>query len=131
MRGIKTSEGARVGIIAALLEGGAVSETARRFGVEKATVTRIKQLIPEKVLNVVETEHQDTIYDLIADHLRASLHGATRIAELTENTKWIEQQSVKEIRDFYGELTEKSIRIYDIFKQLSLTIGQPGTPDAL
>lgn len=113
MRGQKHSDETRSAALAALLEGQAVSEVARRYKLPKATVSDIKRHIDTEEFEQVRTKKQEALAELIEGHLHASLKAATELAGQASNADWRNKQDADKLGVLYGILTDKAVRILE------------------
>jgi transposase-like protein len=113
-RGKAHSPETKAAVIAALLAGQGVNEVATRYKVDKAVVSRWRQALPAQELQQVATEKKERLVDLIENHLKASLHGAAKIAGQAHDDAWRSKQSAENLAVFYGVLSDKSIRLVEI-----------------
>lgn len=105
-------------VIAALLAGQGVSEVAKTYDIDKATVSRWKTSLPQQELQQIATEKKERLVDLIQSHLVASLKGATKCAEQANDDTWLREQSAENLAVFYGVLSDKSIRLVEVGARL-------------
>jgi transposase-like protein len=113
MRGKKHSDEIKATVIAALLTGQGVNEVAREYNLDRSIVSRWKKGIPEGELQQLATHKKENIGELVENHLRASLIACAKVAEQTNNERWLSRQSGDSLAVFYGVLSDKSIRLLE------------------
>ena len=119
MRGKAHSDETRAAAMAALLEGQGVSEVAKKYQLPQSTVSRLKRQIPKDELDKVGTKKRENISELISTHLEESLRATTRIAQQTNNGKWLSEQSASELATLFGVITDKTVRILEAIENAS------------
>lgn len=105
-RGKRTPPRAKAAVIAGLLTGDGVRETARNTGVSAPTVCRIAE----------ELKHDGTgkpwdYESLVADYTAVALHMLTRQLELFGDLEWLRQQPASEVATLHGVAVDKVVRI--------------------
>jgi len=113
MRGKAHSDQTRSEAIAALLQGQAVSEVARKYKLPHATVSGLKKQLSSEQFDEVRRKKQESLAELIEGHLQASLQAARNIANQTNNADWLNKQDADKLGVFYGITTDKAIRILE------------------
>jgi transposase-like protein len=113
MRGQRHSDKTRGEALAALLEGQAVSEVAKKYKLPKATVSDIKRSIDSEEFEQVRTKKQEALAELIEGHLHASLKAATELASQASDANWRFKQDADKLGVLYGILTDKAVRILE------------------
>lgn len=118
MRGKKTSVAVRAQVVAALLSGQGVNETAHRYNLPKQTVSRIKAAIDPADLGLAETQKKENLANLIEGHLIQNLRATTSLAKRIEtDDRWFNKQSAAEIATLYGVLSDKAIRLLEAIER--------------
>ena len=113
-------------IIGALLAGGAVSDLARKYNLNKSTVSRIKASLASNELQQVATEKRDRIDDLILKTVATNLAALQHIAEFASEREYIQQQPAEAIAVLYGQVANTSIRILEAASAAGIGEESPG-----
>jgi CO dehydrogenase/acetyl-CoA synthase epsilon subunit len=100
-------------VIAALLAGQGVNQVAEQYRVPKASVSRLKKLIPQKELEQVGTQKAENIANLIAANLQGSFEAIKNILKVTENADWLNKQPASELATFLGVTSDKVFRVLE------------------
>jgi len=130
-RGKKHDDATRAAVMAALLAGQGVNEVAAAYQLDSGLVSRWKAKIPATQLQQVAVEKKERLVDLIENHLIASLKGAAKLADQTDNDKWRDSQTASDLAIFYGVLSDKSIRLLEIASRVfASTDGAHANPHA-
>jgi regulator of protease activity HflC (stomatin/prohibitin superfamily) len=112
-QGKRIPDSTRAAVIAALLEGQAVTKVADDYKIDKATVSRLKKAIPVEALQQVATKKEIDIAGKIADHLDASFEALTNILAVTRNDAWLTQQNASDLATFSGVTADKVFRVLE------------------
>lgn len=103
----------KAAVIAALLEGQAVSKVAEVYKVPQSSVSRLKKLIPQAQLDEVGTKKGENIANLIAANLDASFQAIKNILNQTNNAEWLNKQPADELATFLGITSDKVFRVLE------------------
>ena len=113
----------RAAVVAAVLAGAGVVDTARRYGLQKQTVSRWvkEQRNPplERPSSIDAAELEARIYGLVTEHtvtLRAQLQAAAR-------PEWLAKQTAGELAALVVAENQSLIRLLGGFKPTSLSAG--------
>lgn len=100
--------------MAALLAGQSVSEIAKEYKVNAATVRawKSRQNNGDSVA-IVATQKRERIGELILDCLEAQLIATRSMADVFRDTKWIRRQAASEIAVLFGVISDKTHRILE------------------
>lgn len=112
-QGKRISDEKRAAVLAALLEGQAVTKVAEDYKIDKGTVSRLKKKIPAEKLQEVATKKGEAIADLIAETLEASFQARKNILKQTEDAAWLNKQSASELATLYGVTADKEFRVLE------------------
>jgi hypothetical protein len=115
----RTSEETKSAIIAALMTGQGVTVVAKKYKVDKATVSRIKSKISESDLQQLSTEKKEKIGDLIAKYLEESLHTLSVQQAHFRDKQWLKEQSAAELGPLHGIIADKVFRILEAVEDAS------------
>jgi hypothetical protein len=124
----ETSPEAKAEVIAALLAGQGVRETARKYNISRSTVSRLRNSLSQQELGQIETEKRERISDLVESHLTESLKAAASLAKKVTNDAWFSKQNAADIGVLYGILTDKAVRILEAAE---LAAGEGATDSSL
>jgi transposase-like protein len=112
-RGQAHSPELRAAVIAELLSGSGVNETARKHSIHASIVSRWKREIPAETLQQVEIAKESRIDGLLEDYLVANL-GALRVqAEYFADETFIRSQTAAQLLAIHGHLLTKAIRLFE------------------
>lgn len=109
----RIADDTRAAVMAALLEGQAVTKVADDYKLSKATVSRLRSEIPAEALEQIETKKQIDIAGKIADHLDASFEALTNILAVTRNDAWLSKQNASDLATFSGVTADKVFRVLE------------------
>ena len=101
----------RAAVLAALLEGQNVSQVAREFHIDRATVIQWRRAAGIDTSHSVSQEKSDQIGELVLRHVASSLRALEALAGVTTNREWLEKQSAENVAVFYGVVADKSHRV--------------------
>jgi transposase len=112
-RGKKHDDETRAAVIAALLAGQGVGEVAKAYKLPESTIYHIKSNLSDEEFVKLRNKKREKLADLIESHLTASLNAAIRIADKTQDGKWLNKQSADSLGTFFGITTDKAVRILE------------------
>lgn len=113
MKGRRIPDDTRAAVIAALLEGQAVTKVADDYKIDKATVSRLKKTIPAEQLQQVAIKKEIDIAGKIAAHLDASFQALTNILAVTNDSTWLNKQNASDLATFSGVTADKVFRVLE------------------
>ena len=122
MRGKPHDAEVKAAIIAALLSGEGVAETARQYKLPVRTIARIKAEMSEELAEV-GMEKRLQIDELLLDTMRANLSALTRIAEVSSKSEYIEKQPSESIAVLYREIASVTVRLLEAASAAG--VGEP------
>jgi transposase-like protein len=112
-RGKQTSEEVKAAVLAALLTGAGVNETARALHLSPNTVSRIKSDITPHRLTQVDTEKRERIDDLLLGLMATNIHALSKIAETISEPDYLKKQPAESIAVLYREIAATEIRLLE------------------
>lgn len=112
-QGKKIPDETRAAVMAALLEGQAVTKVAADYKIDKATVSRIKKTISSEELQRIATKKELDIAQKVADYLNASFEAMLNVLSVTKNNAWLSKQSASELATFNGVTADKVFRVLE------------------
>jgi DNA-binding transcriptional ArsR family regulator len=130
-QGKRIPDTTRAAILAALLDGQAVTQVAEAFKLPHGTVSRLKKAIPAERLVEVERKKGEDIADLIAATLKASFEARQNILKQTENVKWLNEQSAAELATLYGVAADKEFRVLEAIENAQTTEHPTDWPEVV
>src|SRR5262245_44917124 len=104
-------------IMAALLAGQGVCETAAAFDVSQATVSRIKARLSDHTLNEIECQKKQEIADLLAGYLRETIVTLAAQQRLFRNEPWLKKQSAHDLAVLHGVSADKGFRLLEAIER--------------
>jgi regulator of protease activity HflC (stomatin/prohibitin superfamily) len=120
-QGKRIPDSTRAAVVAALLEGQAVTKVADDYKIDKATVSRLKKAIPAALLQEVATKKEIDIAGKIADHLNASFEALTNILAVTKDNAWLTKQNASDLATFSGVTADKVFRVLEAIENAQAT----------
>jgi hypothetical protein len=120
-QGKRIPDSTRAAVVAALLEGQAVTKVADDYKIDKATVSRLKKAIPAELLQEVATKKEIDIAGKIADHLNASFEALTNILAVTKDAAWLNKQNASDLATFSGVTADKVFRVLEAIENAQST----------
>lgn len=114
--------------MAALLTGQGVTETATRFNVSHATVSRLKARLSGETLNEIEQKKRTDFGELLAEYLAETITTLSAQARFFRNETWLKQQSAADLAMLHGVTCDKAIRLLEAIERahLSASDGEVG-----
>ena len=112
-QGTPIPDNKKAAVIAALLAGQGVNQVAAEYKVPKASVSRLKKLIPQEQLEQVGTQKGENIANLIAQNLEASFEAIHNILQITGDAQWLGKQPADELATFLGVTSDKVFRVLE------------------
>jgi hypothetical protein len=103
-RGVPHSPELRAQVVAAVLAGTTIAQTARQFGVSKSLVSEWSQT-PE--VRTVRTEKKDDLQTLIARYLEVGFHAMIQQAEVMGDPEYCRTQDADKLAISHGVLGDK------------------------
>ena len=132
-RGVPHSPELRAEVVAAVLAGASIAETAARYKLDKSLVSRWVQ---QGLLQPVATDQrartrdpevlEELIFDLVAEHLttlRAQLQAVAR-------PEWLAKQTAGDVADLLGTESDRLLRLLAGFRPLAAPDPEPDALDA-
>jgi len=130
-RGKKTPDDVRAAIMAALLAGQGVSETAETFQIPQQTVSDLKKLIDPYLERIGRGSVQKLeIGEKVLNVLDTQLQALQAIAEGIKAASYIEKQPASEIAVLYGVIADKAFRILSALEPEPQPTGTTGESEA-
>jgi len=112
-RGRQISDEIRAQVIAELLTGAGVNETARKYQLGAKTVSRIKNEIAPEQLTQLDTEKRNRIDDLLLDSVATHLAALDRIANYVSQPEYIAHKEPQHIAALYREIKDTPLSILE------------------
>lgn len=100
-------------VLSALLIGQGVNEISAKYNIPKATVSRLKKVIPTAELERIGTQKADRLAELISNNLEASFEARGNILKQTQDAQWLSRQSASELATLYGVAADKEFRVLE------------------
>jgi transposase-like protein len=114
MRGRRHSDETRAAVMASLLAGQGITETARQYNIDASLIYRWRQQIPrDKVQQLQRQQHEHDFDKLLADYLAETLLTLRVQAEFFRNKEWLAKQDAHELAVLHGVATDKAIRLLE------------------
>ena len=122
-RGKPHSEEVKSQVLAALLAGQGVNETARALNLPPKTVSRIKSEITPEKLTQVDTEKRERIDDLLLGLMATNIQALSRIASTVSEPEYVKKQPAESIAVLYREIAATEIRLLEAASAAG--VGEP------
>lgn len=122
-RGKPHSEEVKAQVLAALLAGQGVNETARALNLPPKTVSRIKSEITPEKLTQVDTEKRERIDDLLLGLMATNIQALSRIASTVSEPEYVKKQPAESIAVLYREIAATEIRLLEAASAAG--VGEP------
>jgi transposase-like protein len=119
------SDETRAAIMAALLAGQGVVETAKEFKVPKQTVSDMKAKLDERL---GQSGLKKDIATQVLELLEIKLNALKAIAQSISRSEYIQKQPASEVAVLYGVLADKAFRILSALEPDEKTDAEK-TPD--
>ena len=121
----KLSDQTRAAIIASLLEGQAVTKVADDYKVDKATVSRLKKVLPAEALQQIATKKENEFAALISANLKGSFEAIQNILNQTKDADWLRKQSAAELATLLGVTSDKVFRVLEAIENAQADADKP------
>ena len=115
MRGKPHDPEIKAAVMAALLAGQGVSEIAKEFGLDEATVRNWKRKLPE--FNEVNGKNAVDFDQLLCDYLQENLITLAAQSRFFRDFDWLKKQSASDLAVLHGVAADKAIRILAAFER--------------
>ncbi len=112
-QGVRIPDNTRAAVVAALLEGQAVTKVADDYKIDKGTVSRLKKTIPADKLQEVAIKKGEHIAELISANLEKSFLAIGNILKQTENADWLTKQNASDLATLLGVTSDKVFRVLE------------------
>lgn len=113
MRGKAHSDEIRAQVMAALLAGQGVTETAKQYKIPHQTVSRIKNEILPEQLGEIGREKARRIESMLFGYLCANLEALQRQCKVASDETYLKRQPASELATLHGVMADKSIRLLE------------------
>ena len=130
-KGKRVPDEVRAQVLAALLEGQAVTKVADTYKIDKATVSRLKKTIPADKLQEVATKKGEHIAELISANLENSFHAIGNILNQTKNAEWLTRQNASDLATLLGVTSDKVFRVLEAIQNAHAEDEWPDTVSAV
>jgi len=112
MQGRPLDEDLKAQIIASLLSGSRVADTARKFNIPHSTVSRIKSALSSE-MDAVGQATRERIDDLIADSLAWNIKAQVSILRKFNDENYLDKTSASSLSEAYERFANHSIRLLE------------------
>lgn len=112
-QGKRIPDEVRAQVIGALLQGQGVTQIAKDYKIDKATVSRLKKEIPEDDLQQLATKKKVDIAERISEFLDEGFNAIRNSLRITEDNAWLSKQSASELATFIGVTSDKIFRVLE------------------
>lgn len=125
-QGVRISDERRAEVLAALLEGQAVTKVAETYKLPHGTVSRLKKAIPADKLNEIERKKGENIAELISANLENSFKAIENVLNQTNDVEWLRKQPAAELATFLGVTSDKVFRVLEAIENAQSTTDENG-----
>jgi hypothetical protein len=98
---------------AMLIAGEAPKDIEEVTGLSRASISRIKQALPDDVFLQVQETKFIRLQDKITDHLEHAVDAMSSILTQFDDPVWRETQDAQALATAYGIIADKSVRIIE------------------
>ena len=102
----KYSDEVKAAVMAALLAGQSVSQTAKEYGIPKGTVSGWRAHL--NGVAKVTTQKKERIGELLVEYLNENLITLKAQAVFSRSEKWLNKQTAAELAVLHGVMNDKS-----------------------
>ncbi len=120
-QGKRIPDSTRAAVMAALLEGQAVTKVADDYKIPQSSVSRLKKAIPQAQLDAIGCKKEIDIAGKVAAHLNASFEALTNILAVTKNESWLNKQNASDLATFSGVTADKVFRVLEAIENAQST----------
>lgn len=103
----------KAAVMAALLEGQAVSHVAEKYNIPAATVSGWKSKAKESLGADLPNEKREAIGELLLEYLRENLETLREQARHFRDPAWLKEQGAAESATLHGVMTDKAVRLLE------------------
>lgn len=103
----------KAAVMAALLEGQAVTKVAEQYNIPAPTVSGWKSKAKEMLGADLPNEKRDAIGDLLIEYLRENLQTLREQAVHFRDIEWLKEQGAAESATLHGVMTDKAVRLLE------------------
>lgn len=100
----------KAAVLAALLEGQAVSYVAEQYDIPRSTISTWKRRELGSISETVALQKKEELGDLILDLLRIELQTLKTMSSAFADKAWLQKQSASETAVLYGVIQDKVFR---------------------
>lgn len=118
-QGRRIDEELRAQVVASLLTGVGVNETARRFNLSNFVVSSIKQNLEREVESAGE-EKKERIDDLLLSLVTENIRALVRIARECSDPEYLKGQKAESVAELYEEMSRNTLTILEAASQSGL-----------
>lgn len=112
-RGVQITPEIRAQVIAELMTGAGVNETARKYTLGTKTVSRIKASLSEGELTQVDTEKRRRIDDVLMDCVTRHTEALNRFAEYVSSPDYLKTKDPQHLAPLYREIANTPLSILE------------------
>ncbi len=98
-------------VLAALLAGQSVTQTAKDYDLNKSVVSRWRKAMSCDTLQLIATEKERTLDELLLEHVQENLKALSSLAKTFGNPEWSKRQGAAELGVVFGIVSDKTVRI--------------------
>jgi len=111
--GVPHSGEVKAAVMAALLAGQSVPDTARQYRLPISTIRNWRMDIPPSQLIEVQLQKREEIGDLLLDYLSTALVTLQLQAQHFGDADWLTKQQADAAAVLHGVITDKAIRLLE------------------
>jgi transposase-like protein len=113
VRGKPHSEETKAAVMAALLAGQGVEETAQAYNLPKQTVSDWKAGLSAEEFGLIRTKKGERIEELLFRYLTSTLEALQKQTEVASDAAYLKQQPADSLAVLHGVMADKSIRLLE------------------
>lgn len=102
-------------VMAALLEGQSIPKVAEMYSVPRGTISGWKKVLKATIRTEATQKDETSLDSLLLGYVSENLVTLREQAKFFRNPEWLKHQEASELAVLHGVLTDKSIRLLELF----------------
>lgn len=112
-RGVQISPEVRAQVLAELLTGAGVNETAKKYSLGPQTVSRLRKSLSETQLAQVGTEKQQRIEEILTECVTRHTEALNRFVEYVSQPQYLQQKEPDALAKLYEAIANTPLSILE------------------
>src|SRR5215210_3098727 len=117
MRGKRHSDDVQSQVMAALLAGQGVMETATQYDLPESTIREWRSALSSEQFAELRAKKGEQIEELLFGYLTANLKALKAQADVTSEREYIIEQSASDLAVLHGVMADKSVRLLEAIER--------------